>query len=189
MTPKQWIWLFLISVHLPVYAGHTVASAYTCTYIRTTQDDAFYLHAPALNYTGDFKSGGFSIYVSASALLPLWGRQEERNYYHPDYYSHYVGTDLFLGVTRKESGIRLFHLIPVVGWHLNGIRLRGKPSYWDFYSLTTGFGLKFLAEYQGSWNLLNHACLSLSWDTLDLLYQNNKLKRGHTISLEIGRSF
>ena len=94
-----------------------------------------------------------------------------------------------MGLTRDLPIISRHDVTPVLGWHISGIRLRGKSEFMDFYSLTMGFGLKLMTRYQGSWNYINCAFLSFSYDYIDLLYKNNKLKRGHTISLGFGRSF
>jgi hypothetical protein len=171
------------------FARHNLAPEYSYTYIQTTRKDAFHLYSPSVNYTGDFKTGAFRVYLGASALLPLWARQDGDDFYNPDYYSHIIGTDLFIGLARDVPVIDRFDLIPVFGWHLSGIRLRGKPQTMDFYSLVTGFGFRLLTRYQGNQDLINYGFLSSSYDFIDLLYQNNRLKRGHTISFGIGHTF
>ena len=76
-----------------------------------------------------------------------------------------------------------------MGWHQNGIRLRSKPEYKDFYSLTSGLGFNLMTKYRAQQSPLNYALLSFGMDFKDLLYTENKLKRGYTITMGIGHSF
>lgn len=147
------------------------------------------MYSPAVNYTGDSKIGIFRIYFSASILLPLQGRQDGNTIYNPDYYKRLIGSDLFVGLAKDYPVIDRFGLIPALGWHLNGLRLRGNAQIYDFYSLTTGFGLKLLTRHQGNQDLLNYGYFSISFDYIDFLYANNKLKRGHSITFGIGHTF
>jgi len=171
------------------YARHSMAPSYSYTYIHTTENDDYHIHSPAMNYTGDLRVWDYRLILSASMLVPVWANQNGTLYQSPDYYSHYLGIDFFIGFCRNYSVSDRFSMIPALGWHYNGIFLRGKSNIMDFYSLTSGFGFQFLTKYRKQNPFLNFIFLSIGTDFIDLLYIENKLKRGCTISMGIGHTF
>lgn len=170
-------------------ARHSIAPAYSYTYIHTTEKNSYHLHCPAVNYTGDLKVWDYRLYFSVSLLFPVWAIQDGTYYRSSDYYSTYSGTDLFIGLSKNYSIDDNFCMIPAVGWHQNAIRLRGKSEYMDFYSLTSGFGFRFMTKYRESRSFLNFLLLSIGMDFTDFLHIENKLKRGYTVTVGLGHTF
>ena len=170
-------------------AAHQFSVEYCYTHIKTTDGDQYNIYSPALNYFGDFRILNFRLHVGVSALKPLWASQNGKNYYNYDYYNRVAGCDLFIGLSRNVPIIDHFTVIPAFGWHVNGIRLRAKSRYLDFYSLTSGVGIHVLARRRTQKLIFNTAYVSLNLDFRDLLYTNNRLRHGHTIKIGLGHAF
>lgn len=184
--------LFLILILLPVKmgnTGHRIAPSFNMTYIKTTEGDRYYLYSPAFNYTGDFKTLNFRLYLSFSILFPMWASQNGEKCDMVEFYCSRLGSDLFIGISRDYPVVDELRFIPAIGYHLNGIRLRGKPEYMDFYSLTSGIGINIMTRYRWKQQPVNFAFLSIAMDFSDMLYTENKLKKGYTIMLGAGYAF
>jgi len=177
----------MAAVH--AHASQSLAPAYGFTYIKTTDEDRYQIYSPGLHYMRDMRVWNYRLVTSLSVLLPLRGTENGTGYRSGNYYSKYLGTDLFIGFSRDypvTSGLRVQ---PALGWHQNGILLRGRAEYMDFYSLTSGLGLNLLTRYGGKDPLFNYAFLCLSYDFFDHLYTDNKLKQGCTLTMGIGHTF
>lgn len=170
-------------------ARHSIAPVISHTIIQTTNDDQVQLTSPAINYTGDIRIWDYRLYFSVSALFPRWANQNGRKCHLSDVYTSAWGTDLFIGISKDYEIVDRFCIVPAVGWHQNGIRLRAKSEYMDFYSLTSGFSLHLFTKYRGKHPILNFMFLAMAMDFMDLLYVENKLKRGYTINFGLGHTF
>lgn len=183
--------IFLVCLILAtrVQAGHGLAPALSLMRINSTDGDRYALLSPGLNYTADFRIRKLHFVFSATPVLPLWATQNGRRYTNPDFYDFFMGTDLFLGVARDYDVQSRFRLSPAVGWHQNGIHMRGKLRYLNFSSLTSGLGLHVLATDRRDSRLLNYLFLSLGFDFLDFLYEENRLRTGISLCLGAGHRF
>lgn len=174
---------------VPVLAGHGLAPALVLTTIKSTDGDSYALYSPALNYTADFEIRNLHFIFSATPLFPLWATQNGNRYTNSDYYDIYMGTDLFFGIARDFYIKARYRLSPAVGWHQNGMFMRGKSRYLNFYSLTSGIGLHALMIDLKESRLLNYLTISAGLDFVDYLYQDNKLRVGFTLCLGVGHRF
>jgi len=172
-----------------IQAGHGLAPALGLSRIHSTDGDRVALLSPGLNYTADFRIRGIHFVLSATTVIPLWATQNGKRYTNPQFYNFYMGTDLFLGISRDYHIQDRFLLSPALGWHQNGILMRGKPRYLDFYSLTSGLGLHVLATDCRQSRILNFLFLSMGLDFLDYLYEENKLRFGLSLCLGVGHRF
>jgi hypothetical protein len=172
-----------------VRAGHGLAPALSLMHIKTTDGDRYALLSPGLNYSPDFRIGKLHFVLSATIVFPLWASQNGKRFTNPDFYNFYMGNDLFLGIARDYDVRSRFRLSPAVGWHQNGILMRGKLRYLDFYSLTSGIGLHVLAIDLKDSRLLNYGFFSLGLDFLDFLYEENRLRIGLSLCLGVGHRF
>ena len=180
--------LFLLGP-VSVSARHSVAPAFSYTHIRTTQGDRYYITSPALNYTGDLKIWNYRLYLSVSAILPVWASQNGANCDIPRYYSSTLGTDIFIGISKNIEILDQFGIVPVLGWHQNGIRFQAKSRYLNFYSLTSGLSVSLFMKFKTTQPLLNFMFCSMAIDFIDQLYTENKLKAGYTVTAGIGHTF
>ncbi|MBN1780611.1 hypothetical protein JW948_05755 [bacterium] len=187
--PVRFVLCLILFSAIPAQPRNHMAAGACMTLIRTTGDDRFTIYAPSMNYTGDFRIRDYRFVFSSSLLMPFWSGQDHHHYFNPDYYSSCLGVDLFIGFARDYPVVDRFGISPALGFHLNGIRLRGKSTYLDFYSLTYGLGGTLFTRYRGSRNLLNFGYVSANLDMMDLLYINNRLRRGITFKAGIGHSF
>ena len=185
---KMMILSFFI-IHSHSFARHSIAPLFSFTNIQTTDDDHYHLSSPAKNYTGDFQVRDYRFYISLSTLLPSRASENGKNYDISEFYSNTMGGDVMIGLAKENLIIHRFNLIPVLGWHQNGIRLQGKSQYKNFYSMTSGISLNFLTKYQVTDRLLNFAFLSMSMDFIDLLHKGNKLTKGYTFNIGVGHTF
>ena len=176
-------------IHSHSFARHSIAPLFSFTNIQTTDDDYYHLSSPAMNYTGDFQVRDYRFYIGLSALLPLRASENGKNYNISEYYSNTMGGDVMIGLAKESLVIHRFDLIPVLGWHQNGIRLQGKSEYKNFYSMTSGISLNLLTKYKETDHLLNFAFLSMSMDFIDLLHKENKLSKGYTFNIGVGHTF
>ena len=94
-----------------------------------------------------------------------------------------------MGAGMKFNTSERFCLVPSFGVHLNGIWLRGKELYKDFYNLSFGVGLNLQARYGISKRMDGTVFASTSWDFVDLIHQENKLKNGLVLTLGLGLTF
>ena len=157
--------------------------------INSTDGDRYALFSPGLNYTADFRIWKLHFVISTTTLFPLWATQNGKRFTNPQFYDFYMGTDLFLGIARNYEVRDRYLLSPAVGWHQNGIHMRGKPRYRNFSSLTSGIGLHILAtDCRNSW-FLNYLFVSLGLDFVDYLYEENKLRTGLSMCLGMGHRF
>lgn len=187
--PPLLIFLVCLVLAAQIRAGHGLAPALSLTRINSTDGDRYALLSPGLNYTADFRISGLHFLISATTVLPIWATQNGKRYTNPRYYNFYMGNDLFVGIARDYDVRDRFRLSPAVGWHQNGILMRGKPRYLDFYSLTSGIGLHVLAVDKRRSLLLNYGFLSLALDFMDFLYEENKLRTGLSLCLGVGHRF
>lgn len=168
------------------YTRHHFSPAGSITYIKTTEGSRYTLYSPAIQYTGDMKLGKYRCYIGFSVLIPRWANQDGYHYHNPDFYENYLGSDLFIGISKDTSISGGFTFVPAIGWHQNGIRLRGKSQTLDFYSLTSGLGIQLMTHYQGDLKIPNFLFLSYGFDFMDHLYKVNKLDHGYTATLGFG---
>ncbi|NQT26977.1 hypothetical protein HQ585_16595 [candidate division KSB1 bacterium] len=183
------IFLVCLILSTQVQAGHGLAPALSLMRINSTDGDRVALLSPGLNYSADFRIKKPHFIISTTIVLPLWATQNGKRYTNPNFYDFYLGTDLFLGIALDYDVQDHFRLSPAVGYHLNGILMRGKPRYLDFYSLTSGIGLHVLATDRRDSRLLNYLFLSLGIDFLDFLYEENRLRTGISLCLGVGHRF
>lgn len=186
--PKILVVLILL-LHAPSIASHRIAPSFALTHIKTTNGDRYNFYSPAINYTGDFKTWNFRLYLSISILFPLWANQNGEKCNMSEFYSSRLGGDLFIGISKDYPIADRLRFVPAVGYHLNGIRLRGKSEYMDFYSLTSGLGINLMTRYRWKQNPMNFAFISFGMDFSDMLYKENKLKTGYTIIIGAGYAF
>ena len=179
---------FLLSPAV-VFSRHSIAPAFSYTYIQTTQRDQYHFTSPALNYTGDLKMWNYRLYLSVSMLFPVWASQNGRSCDIHQYYTSTVGADLFVGISRDFEVFNHFGIEPVLGWHQNGIRLQAKSRYVNFYSMTSGLSFNLFSRFRGRQTLLNFAFLSIAMDFVDQLYTENRLNKGYTLTIGIGHTF
>jgi len=182
------ILVFFLTNTLSV-ASHRVAPAFSMTYIKTTEGDRYNFYSPAINYTGDFKTWNLRLHLSVSILFPWWANQNGDECNMSQYYSSRLGSDLFIGISKNYPIANHLRFIPALGYHLNSIRLRAKPEYMDFYSLSSGLGLNILTRYRWKSDPVNFAFLLIGMDFSDMLYTDNKLKKGYTITIGAGYAF
>jgi len=188
IIPKILILLILLSNTTSI-ASHRVAPSFSLTHIQTTEGDHYNFYSPTINYTADFKIWNFRLYLSLSILFPMWANQNGKKCDLSEFYTSCMGTDIFIGISKDYPIADRLLFVPAVGYHLNGIRLRGKPEYMDFYSLTSGLGINVMTRYRGKHNPLNIAFISFGIDFSDMLYTENKLKTGYTIIIGVGHAF
>ena len=172
-----------------VRAGHALAPSLGLMHIKSTDGDKYTLLSPGLNYTADFRIKKLHFIISTTPVFQLWSRENGKGYTNPQFYNFYMGNDLFIGLARDYELQGRFRLSPAAGYHQNGILMRGKSRYLDFYSLTSGLGLHVLATDYGKPRLFNYAFLSLGLDIFDYLYEENKLSTGLSLCIGAGHRF
>ena len=169
-------------------SDHSFFPIYNVTHLSTTEGDVYNFYSPGVNYTFNARKQ-FGFFSSVSILFPRRSNQNGESYKTSDYYKRKLGTDLMMGAGMKFNTSERFCLVPSFGVHLNGIRLRGKELYKDFYNLSFGVGLNLQARYGISRHMDGTVFASTSWDFVDLIHQENKLKNGFVLTLGLGLTF
>lgn len=169
-------------------ADHGFFPIYNVTHLSTTEGDVYNFYSPGFNYTFNGRNR-FGFFSSISVLFPLRSNQNGESFKNSDYYKRKLGTDIMLGAGVKFNVNKRFSLVPSPGVHLNGIRLRGKELYKDFYNLSLGVGLNLQARYRISRNMDGTAFVSTSWDFIDLIHRENKLQHGIILTFGLGITF
>ena len=169
-------------------ADHSLFPIYNVTHLSTTEGDVYNFYSPGVNYTYNARKK-FGFFSSVSILFPRRSSQNGESYKNSDYYKSKLGADLMMGAGMKFNTSERFSLVPSFGVHLNGIRLRGKELYKDFYNLSFGVGLNLQARYGISKRMDGTAFASTSWDFVDLIHKENKLQNGFVLTLGLGLTF
>ena len=169
-------------------ADHSFFPIYNLTHLKTTDGDAYNFYSPGLNYTYNAKKR-FGFFSSVSVLWPLRSNQNGESFKNADYYDRKYGFDLMLGAGGKiPAGERLLFVISP-GAHFNMIRLRGKELYQDFTNMSLGLGLNLQARYAISKRIDGTIFTSGSWDFLDPIHQENRLRNGFVVTFGLGLTF
>jgi hypothetical protein len=182
------IWTVGSILPIAAAADHSFSLVYNVTHLTTTEGDVYNFYSPGLNYTYNARCR-FGLFSSLSALFPLISNQNGTNYINWDYYMLMFGFDLMLGAGGKLPLSERFTFVPALGAHLNGIWLKGKALFRDFYNLTTGLGTNLQIRYAMSRCLEGIGFVSGSWDFVDLIHQGNRLKNGLILTVGVGISF
>ncbi len=175
----------LLCVALPSFSDHGIFPVYNVTHLSTTEGDVYNFHSTGINYTFNSRKE-FGFFSSISILFPSRSSQNGESIKNSDYYDSKLGGDILMGAGMKFKTGEKFTLLPSVGVHLNGIRLRGKELYKDFYNLSFGVGLNLQARYGIGKRLDGTAFASTSWDFVDLIHQENRLQNGFVLTLGLG---
>jgi hypothetical protein len=181
---------FLVLLFIPLtgLADHSFFPVYNITHLKTEDGDVYNIYSPGINYTFNAKKK-FGLFSSISFLWPLRSNQNGESYKNADYYDRKVGLDLMLGAGGKIPAGERFNFVPSFGAHLNAIRLRGKIAYMDFNHLALGIGTNLQARYAISKSMDGTIFTSASWDFIDLIHQENKLRNGFVVTLGLGLTF
>jgi len=181
--------LFLIALTpLAGKADHGFFPVYNVTHLKTTEGDVYNFYSPGLNYTYNSKKK-FGFFSSLSVLWPLRSNQNGESYKNSDYYDRKFGLDLMMGAGGKIPTSGRFTFVTSAGAHLNTIRLRGRELYQDFYNLSLGIGLNVQARYAFSKSIDGTIFTSGSWDFIDTIHWENKLKNGLGVTFGLGLTF
>jgi hypothetical protein len=175
----------VICTPLICFSDHGIFPIYNMTHLSTTEGDVYNFYSPGINYTYNSRKE-FGFFTSFSLLFPRKSSQNGESIKNSDYYDSKLGGDLMMGAGMKfETGEKVT-LLPSFGLHLNGIRLRGKELYKDFYNLSFGVGINLQARYSIGKRLDGTAFASTSWDFVDLIHQENRLQNGFILTLGLG---
>jgi hypothetical protein len=182
------IFIAVLCVPVLCLSDHSFFPIYNVTHLSTTKGDVYNFYSPGVNYTFNGRRQ-FGFFSSVSILFPRRSSQNGESYKNSDYYKRKIGADLMMGAGMKFKTSERLSLVPSFGVHLNGIRLRGKELYKDFYNLSFGVGLNLQARYGISRRMDGTAFVSASWDFVDLIHQENKLQNGFVLTLGLGLTF
>ncbi len=193
MYMKKVVIMFLMIILIMVAlesmgAWHSIAPSYIYTHINTTEGDRYNFHSAGFNYTIHGKKK-YAFFSSVTVMMPAWASQNGKSFDNRDIYKSVLGGDLLVGIAQVKPTARKIDLTPALGGHLNGIRLRGGELFKDFYSLTAGVGVSIHASSRFSRKLYGLFFTSGSLDFVDLLYEENKLKTGYSLSAGLGLKF
>jgi hypothetical protein len=178
----------IICTPMALRADHGLFPIYNVTHLKTSDGDAYNFYSPGFNYTFNAKKR-FGFFSSLSVLWPLRSNQNGESFKNADYYDRKYGFDLMLGAGGKiPAGERLLFVISP-GAHLNMIRLRGKELYQDFTNMSLGLGLNLQARYAVSRCIDGTLFTSGSWDFIDPIHQENRLKNGFVVTFGLGLTF
>lgn len=171
-----------------LHADHSFFPIYNVTHLKTTEGDTYNFYSPGFNYTYNAKKK-FGFFSSLSVLWPLRSNQNGESYKNADYYDRKFGLDLMMGAGGKIPAGNRFLFVTSSGAHFNTIRLRGRELYQDFYNVSLGLGLNLQARYAISKSIDGTLFTSGSWDFIDPIHQENRLRNGFVVTFGLGLTF
>jgi hypothetical protein len=178
----------LVYLTAAAHADHSLFPIYNITHLTTTEGDIYNFHSPGINYTFNGRNR-IGFFTSLSIFFPLRSNQNGESYKNSDFYRSKLGGDFMLGADMKFQASDKISIVPALGGHVNGIRLRAKEIYKDFYHLTFGLGLNVQTRYEVSDRMDGTLLVSGGWHFIDLIHRENRLDNGLIFTGGIGLTF